>query len=79
MFLEATRTFFCYIFHISIYYNELLQSSTVKKKKTQYLFSKINRVTFSIVAQWVKNLTSIYKDAVSIPGLAQWVKDQVLP
>ena len=31
-----------------------------------------------IVAQLVKNLTSVHQDAGFIPGLAQWFKDLVL-
>ena len=31
-----------------------------------------------IVAQRVKNLTSVHEDVGSIPGLTQWVKDLVL-
>ena len=32
-----------------------------------------------VVPQWLTNPTSIREEESSIPGLAQWVKDLVLP
>ena len=40
---------------------------------------KYFKKTVPIVAQWVKDLTSIHEDSGLIPGLAQWVNDLMLP
>ena len=44
-----------------------VQPGDQKKKKKE-------RNGVPIVAQWVKNLTSVHEDVGSTPGLPQWVK-----
>ena len=43
------------------------------------LFLKSNKMGVPIVAQQVKNPTSIHEDLDSISGLIHWLKDLALP
>ena len=47
--------------------------------KLHSLPSRMSFLRVPIVAQQVKNLTGIHEDVGSIPGLIQWVKEEVLP
>ena len=50
-----------------------------RNKENPKELKKFIELGVPIVSQWVMNLTSIHKDAGSIPGLAQWVKDPAPP
>ena len=47
-------------------------------KQGMYTGQENSHIGVSIVAQWVKNLTSIHEDAGSVPGLIQWVRELAL-
>ena len=45
----------------------------------EWMFPKTRDLGVPVVAQWSTNPTSIHEDVGLIPGLAQWIKDLVLP
>ena len=53
----------------------------IKRKKTYFFRVQIqifrNQRGVPVVAQWIKNLTSVHEHEDSIPGLAQWVVSSV--